>query len=33
MTISFEIPEDIEAQPRSTGTDLNQTAKEVFCFS
>ncbi len=28
MTISFEIPGDIEAQLRSTGTDLNQAAKE-----
>ncbi len=30
MTISFEIPDDIEAKLRSTGTDLNQTAKEAL---
>ena len=28
MTISFEIPEEIEEQLRSTGTDPNRTAKE-----
>jgi predicted HTH domain antitoxin len=28
MTICFEIPQDIEERLRSTGADLNQTAKE-----
>ena len=28
MTISFEIPQDIEQRLRSAGADLNQTAKE-----
>jgi predicted HTH domain antitoxin len=30
MTISFEIPQDIEQQLQSAGADLDQTAKEAF---
>ena len=30
MTISFEIPRDIEQQIRENGADLNREAKEVY---
>jgi hypothetical protein len=30
MSISFEIPQDIEQQLRTEGTDLSRNAKEVF---
>jgi hypothetical protein len=30
MTISFEIPQDIEHQIRTDGADLNRDAKEVY---
>jgi hypothetical protein len=30
MSISFEIPQDIEQQLRTGGTDLNREAKEVY---
>jgi predicted HTH domain antitoxin len=30
MTISFEIPQDIELQIRENGADLNREAKEVY---
>jgi predicted HTH domain antitoxin len=30
MTISFEIPQDIEQQIRTSGVDLDRDAKEVY---
>jgi hypothetical protein len=30
MTISFELPQDIEQQIRTDGVDLNREAKEVY---
>jgi Uncharacterised protein family (UPF0175) len=30
MTITFEIPHDIEEQIRTDGTDLNRDAKQVY---
>jgi hypothetical protein len=30
MTVSFEIPQDIEQQLRTEGVDLNREAKEVY---
>ena len=30
MDVNFEIPQDVAAQLRSAGTDLNQTAKEFL---
>ena len=30
MTISFELPQDIEQQIRTEGVDLNREAKEVY---